>query len=114
MFDANHRLVGCPPFWHRKQMVMLRNIMEGKFSFSSPEWADISEAPKDLIRRLLVVDPVKRITIDEALNHSFFQTVVGLIFFSFKFLPWAFFSVLFSLAASKCLKEYLIALKSSL
>jgi phosphorylase kinase gamma subunit len=35
-------LVGCPPFWHRKQMVMLRNIMEGKYSFSSPEWADIS------------------------------------------------------------------------
>lgn len=35
-------LVGCPPFWHRKQMVMLRNIMEGKYSFTSPEWADIS------------------------------------------------------------------------
>lgn len=37
-----YRLVGCPPFWHRKQMVMLRNIMEGKYSFSSPEWTDIS------------------------------------------------------------------------
>lgn len=35
-------LVGCPPFWHRKQMVMLRNIMEGKYSFTSPEWAEIS------------------------------------------------------------------------
>lgn len=35
-------LVGCPPFWHRKQMVMLRNIMEGKYSFTSPEWADIT------------------------------------------------------------------------
>lgn len=35
-------LVGCPPFWHRKQMVMLRNIMEGKYSFTSPEWIDIS------------------------------------------------------------------------
>lgn len=23
-------------------MVMLRNIMEGKYSFTSPEWADIS------------------------------------------------------------------------
>lgn len=36
------RLVGCPPFWHRKQMVMLRNIMEGKYSFSSPEWDGIT------------------------------------------------------------------------
>ncbi|KAL0266607.1 UNVERIFIED_CONTAM: hypothetical protein PYX00_009104 [Menopon gallinae] len=68
-------LVGCPPFWHRKQMVMLRNIMEGKYSFSSPEWADISEPPKDLIRKLLVVDPKKRITVKEAMNHQFFKVL---------------------------------------
>lgn len=58
-------------------MTMLRNIMEGKYSFSSPEWADISEPPKDLIRKLLVVDPKKRITIEEALNHPFFQLLVS-------------------------------------
>ncbi|XP_037918674.1 phosphorylase b kinase gamma catalytic chain, liver/testis isoform isoform X6 [Hermetia illucens] len=69
-------LVGCPPFWHRKQMVMLRNIMEGKYSFTSPEWADISEDPKDLIRKCLVVDPEKRITVSEALRHPFFQTML--------------------------------------
>ncbi|XP_034237588.1 phosphorylase b kinase gamma catalytic chain, skeletal muscle/heart isoform isoform X2 [Thrips palmi] len=69
-------LVGCPPFWHRKQMVMLRNIMEGKYSFTSPEWADISEPPKDLIRKLLVVDPKKRISIDEALEHPFFHVML--------------------------------------
>ncbi|KAG5317342.1 PHKG1 kinase, partial [Pseudoatta argentina] len=69
-------LVGCPPFWHRKQMVMLRNIMEGKYSFTSPEWADITEAPKDLIRKLLVVDPKRRISIKDALEHSFFHTVL--------------------------------------
>ncbi|XP_057339961.1 phosphorylase b kinase gamma catalytic chain, skeletal muscle/heart isoform isoform X2 [Microplitis mediator] len=68
-------LVGCPPFWNRKQMVMLRNIMEGKYSFTSPEWADITDTPKDLIRKLLVVDPNKRATIREALDHPFFHTV---------------------------------------
>ncbi|XP_039752168.1 phosphorylase b kinase gamma catalytic chain, liver/testis isoform isoform X2 [Pararge aegeria] len=68
-------LVGCPPFWHRKQMVMLRNIMEGKYSFTSPEWVDISEDPKNLIRRFLVVDPSERIEIDDALLHPFFNTV---------------------------------------
>ncbi|XP_050667262.1 phosphorylase b kinase gamma catalytic chain, liver/testis isoform isoform X2 [Leptidea sinapis] len=67
-------LVGCPPFWHRKQMVMLRNIMEGKYSFTSPEWVDISEDPKDLIRRFLVVDPMERIKISDALGHPFFHT----------------------------------------
>ncbi|XP_071448538.1 phosphorylase b kinase gamma catalytic chain, skeletal muscle/heart isoform isoform X2 [Hetaerina americana] len=69
-------LVGCPPFWHRKQMVMLRNIMEGKYSFTSPEWDDITEAPKDLIQKLLVVEPRKRITIEDALAHPFFQIML--------------------------------------
>lgn len=68
-------LVGCPPFWHRKQMVMLRNIMEAKFTFGSPEWDDVTDAPKDLIRRLLVVDPARRITVREALQHPFFHRV---------------------------------------
>ncbi|KAK9746310.1 Protein kinase domain [Popillia japonica] len=68
-------LVGCPPFWHRKQMIMLRNIMEGKYSFTSPEWADISEPPKDLIRKLLVVEPGQRISLRDALEHPFFQTM---------------------------------------
>lgn len=69
-------LVGCPPFWHRKQMIMLRNIMEGKYSFTSPEWADISEDPKDLIRKCLVVEPENRITVKEALKHPFFTTTL--------------------------------------
>ncbi|XP_055374736.1 phosphorylase b kinase gamma catalytic chain, skeletal muscle/heart isoform isoform X6 [Condylostylus longicornis] len=69
-------LVGCPPFWHRKQMTMLRNIMEGKYSFTSPEWADISEDPKDLIRKCLVVDPAKRITVREVLKHPFFNQML--------------------------------------
>ncbi|XP_043216019.1 phosphorylase b kinase gamma catalytic chain, skeletal muscle/heart isoform-like isoform X3 [Amphibalanus amphitrite] len=68
-------LVGCPPFWHRKQMVMLRNIMEGKFTFGSPEWDDVTDAPKDLISRLLTVDPARRITVREALQHPFFHRV---------------------------------------
>ncbi|XP_050689062.1 phosphorylase b kinase gamma catalytic chain, skeletal muscle/heart isoform-like isoform X1 [Eriocheir sinensis] len=66
-------LVGCPPFWHRKQMVMIRNIMEGKYSFNSPEWEDITDSPKDLISKLLVVDPSRRITVQQALTHDFFQ-----------------------------------------
>ena len=43
------RLVGFPPFWHRKQLVMLRSIMDGKYEFVSPEWDDISEQAKDLV-----------------------------------------------------------------
>jgi len=66
-------LVGFPPFWHRKQLMMIRHIMEGRFSFSSPDWKDITEPPKDLINLLLVVEPNTRITIQQALKHTFFQ-----------------------------------------
>jgi phosphorylase kinase gamma subunit len=44
-------LSGSPPFWHRRQMIMLRMIMEGKYSFSSPEWDDISENAKELVNK---------------------------------------------------------------
>ena len=69
LFLQSLRLAGFPPFWHRKQMVMLRSIMEGKYKFSSPEWDDISDGAKDLIRQLLCLDPTKRLSAVEALNH---------------------------------------------
>ncbi|CAF0962595.1 unnamed protein product [Brachionus calyciflorus] len=65
-------LSGSPPFWHRRQVIMLRMIMEGNYTFSSPEWDDISENAKDLIRNLLVVDASKRYTAQQALDHPFF------------------------------------------
>ena len=42
-------LCGAPPFWHRKQMQMLRMIMQGNYKFGSPEWDDVSQIPKDLV-----------------------------------------------------------------
>ncbi|XP_060792176.1 phosphorylase kinase, gamma 1b (muscle) [Neoarius graeffei] len=66
-------LAGSPPFWHRKQMLMLRMILSGQYNFNSPEWDDRSDTVKDLISRLLVVDPQSRYTATEALNHAFFQ-----------------------------------------
>lgn len=42
-------LVGFPPFWNRKEYLMLRQIMQGKYSFRSPEWDEISDNTKDLV-----------------------------------------------------------------
>ncbi|XP_061924111.1 phosphorylase b kinase gamma catalytic chain, skeletal muscle/heart isoform-like isoform X1 [Entelurus aequoreus] len=69
-------LAGSPPFWHRKQMLMLRMILAGSYDFSSPEWEDRSDTVKDLISRMLVVDPRKRYSVIDALNHPFFSQYV--------------------------------------
>ncbi|KAI1285740.1 Phosphorylase b kinase gamma catalytic chain, liver/testis isoform [Halotydeus destructor] len=70
-------LVGFPPFWHRRQLVMLRNIIEAKYEFCSPEWDSVAPEAKDLIRRLLVTDPSQRLTATEALQHPFFLASSG-------------------------------------
>ncbi|XP_059587482.1 phosphorylase b kinase gamma catalytic chain, liver/testis isoform [Alligator mississippiensis] len=70
-------LAGSPPFWHRKQLLMLRMIMEGRYAFGSPEWDDRSETVKDLISKLLRLEPAERLTAEQALRHPFFQRCEG-------------------------------------
>ncbi|KAM9583461.1 phosphorylase b kinase gamma catalytic chain, liver/testis isoform 3-T4 [Trichechus inunguis] len=70
-------LAGSPPFWHRRQILMLRMIMEGRYQFSSPEWDDRSNTVKDLISKLLQVDPEVRLTAEQALHHPFFERCEG-------------------------------------
>jgi len=64
-------LSGGLPFWHRRQLIMVRYIREGRFSFSAPEWVDVSEMAKDLIRKLLTIDPLERLTAAQALRHPY-------------------------------------------
>jgi phosphorylase kinase gamma subunit len=66
-------LSGLPPFWHRKQHLMFRMIIDGQYAMSGPEWDDVSETAKDLIHHLLVVDPNERYTAAQALQHPFFN-----------------------------------------
>lgn len=57
-------LVGYPPFTdEREDHELQQQILGGHFDFPDRFWAGIGESVKDLIRRLLTVDPNKRITI---------------------------------------------------
>jgi len=62
-------LCGYPPFYDEDQASLFETIIRGKFEFHAEYWGGISESAKDLIRKLLTVDPKKRLTAKEALQH---------------------------------------------
>lgn len=64
-------LTGTQPFWDTKQAVVLRAILACQYSLETDAWKDVSELAKDLVSKLLVTDPTKRLTATEALAHPF-------------------------------------------
>eukprot|EP01088_Endostelium_zonatum_P016445 TRINITY_DN4445_c0_g2_i1.p1 TRINITY_DN4445_c0_g2~~TRINITY_DN4445_c0_g2_i1.p1 ORF type:complete len:364 (-),score=97.35 TRINITY_DN4445_c0_g2_i1:49-1140(-) len=62
-------LCGYPPFYSEDDDEVFDLIAEGNFEFAPSHWDDKSDSAKDLIRKLLVVDPQLRLTAEEALKH---------------------------------------------
>lgn len=62
-------LGGYPPFHDNDQRQLYRKIRSGLFEFHPKYWSTISSEAKDLIRRLLCVNPLQRYTADQALAH---------------------------------------------
>ena len=50
--------------------------MEGSYEFPDNLWKDVSGEAKDLIRKLLTVDPRERITVSEALEHPWMKVMM--------------------------------------
>jgi len=67
-------LCGFPPFYEEELPALFDQILKGKYDFPSPWWDTISSEGKDLVRRMLTVDPKKRITAAEATAHNWIQT----------------------------------------
>uniref|UniRef100_A0A915C7Q7 phosphorylase kinase n=1 Tax=Parascaris univalens TaxID=6257 RepID=A0A915C7Q7_PARUN len=62
-------LAGYAPFYHRRQLIMLRMIQEAKYEFRAEQWAQITFEAKDLIKNILVVDVHERYTAAMCLHH---------------------------------------------
>eukprot|EP00928_Gymnodinium_smaydae_P031013 TRINITY_DN22905_c0_g1_i1.p1 TRINITY_DN22905_c0_g1~~TRINITY_DN22905_c0_g1_i1.p1 ORF type:complete len:510 (-),score=111.15 TRINITY_DN22905_c0_g1_i1:264-1793(-) len=63
-------LSGVPPF---EDEGLYESIMEGRFEFDVPEWSAVSPDAKDLVKRLMTVNPAERLTIQQALDHHWLR-----------------------------------------
>jgi calcium-dependent protein kinase len=50
---------------------ILADTVKGNYTMTSEKWATVSAEAKDLVRSMLEVDPKKRITVQQALEHPF-------------------------------------------
>jgi calcium/calmodulin-dependent protein kinase I len=74
-------LCGYPPFANDNQSLLFQSIRTAEWHFVDKDWAGISEDAKDLIRNLLTVDPMRRLTAKDALCCEWFvqddATLIG-------------------------------------
>ncbi|KAL2629102.1 hypothetical protein R1flu_013788 [Riccia fluitans] len=62
-------LSGVPPFWGETDQAIFNKITRGRVDYSSYPWPGISASAKDLVKRMLDMNPKTRITAKEVLLH---------------------------------------------
>ena len=68
-------LSGSLPFDHESQKETIKMTLENKLEFDLPCWNNISDTCKDLLTKLLIKDPKKRISLEMALKHAWFKGI---------------------------------------
>eukprot|EP00029_Vermamoeba_vermiformis_P011494 TRINITY_DN6333_c0_g1_i1.p2 TRINITY_DN6333_c0_g1~~TRINITY_DN6333_c0_g1_i1.p2 ORF type:complete len:230 (+),score=110.34 TRINITY_DN6333_c0_g1_i1:1714-2403(+) len=66
-------LVGYPPFNETKSKSLFEQIKTADFDYDKEFWSKISDEVKDFIVHLLTVDPNKRYTVKQALEHPWMK-----------------------------------------
>jgi serine/threonine-protein kinase RCK2 len=66
-------LCGFPPFYDESIQVLTEKVARGQYTFLSPWWDDISKSAQDLVSHLLTVNPDRRYSIEEFLNHPWIR-----------------------------------------
>lgn len=63
-------ICGFPPFYNEDEQELFKSIRRGEYEFLDEYWGDASDSVKDLISKLLVVNPQKRMTAAQVFEHD--------------------------------------------
>ncbi|VFQ63187.1 unnamed protein product [Cuscuta campestris] len=66
-------LCGRPPFWADNEKGIFKKILGGEIDLQTQPWPSISSDAKDLITKMLCMEPKKRITAAQALEHPWLK-----------------------------------------
>lgn len=81
------RLCGFPPFYSNHGLAispgMKKRIRLGQYEFPSPEWANVSQEAKNLIKSMLCIDPAERLQIDSVMRNNWIAVRAHIIRFRF-------------------------------
>ena len=66
-------LSGNLPFLGRSQKELFQKIIAGRYEFTGDIWNEISDDAKDLIKKLLILDPDERLSAKKALLHPWLK-----------------------------------------
>ena len=66
-------LCGCPPFNGADEQGILDSIRIGTFKFKQKIWKSVSNDAKDFIRKLLIRNPINRLSAKQALEHPWIK-----------------------------------------
>jgi len=66
-------LCGYPPFYGENDADVLTKVRVGAFSFPTADWKNVSEDAKDIIRKMLKMNPDTRYKAKDCLNHIWVQ-----------------------------------------
>lgn len=74
LFPPMYSLCGFPPFYSNHGLAispgMKKRIRTGQYDFPDPEWKNVAQDAKELIRGMLCIDPTQRLTIEQVMRNK--------------------------------------------
>ena len=72
-------LCGFPPFYEEELPALFDSILNARYDFPSPWWDNVSDGAKGLVRKLLELDPKKRLTAEQVLKEEWIINPTGTV-----------------------------------